>query len=126
MKSKTNLLQLIVFSGILLMFSCVKDKPIETVCNVANPLTDLDWLKSKVQSIGELNPDASKYIMIQSATYNGETVFLQTNCNPAGNSVFPVYNCTGAFVGNMAELGFDKFTNQSILWKPNNSACSSN
>jgi hypothetical protein len=127
MKNKTNLLKLIVFSAILLMFSCVKDnKSVDTICNVNNPLTELDWLKSKIQAIGELNADVSKYIMIQSATYSGETVFIQTNCNPAGNSIYPVYNCTGVLLGNMAELGFDNFTNQSILWKTSNSACSSN
>ena len=128
MKNKTNFLHLIVFSGILLMFSCVKDKsqPLATICNVTNPLTQLDWLQSKVKSIVELNPDVSKYIMIQSATYNSETVFIQTNCDPLGNSNYPVYNCSGVFIGNMAELGFNYFTNQSILWKASNSACSTN
>jgi hypothetical protein len=125
MKIKLNLPLLLIFSGFILLFSCKKNNPTDN-CNVANPTTDLPWLKSKIETILQLSPEAYKYEAITMATYNEGTVFIESNCDPLANSVFPVYNCKGELLGNMAELGIKNFTNNSLIWKPSNSACNVN
>jgi hypothetical protein len=60
------------------------------------------------------------------AVYQGETVFIQTSCDPLGNSVFPVYNCSGELVGYLGEISSGSLTNLSVLWIPANSACNVN
>jgi hypothetical protein len=126
MKSRLNFLQLLIFSGFILIFSCQKNKSTDNKCNVANPVTDLSWLKSKIETIQQMSPDVYKYETITMATYNGGTVFMESTCNPLASSVVPVYNCSGELLGYIGELKADDFTDISIIWKPSNSACNIN
>ena len=91
--------KLIAFSAILLMlagsfFSCgEKDCQCnnEKVCNVENPLTDLLWLKSKVDEITLLFQGNPLHIAISQCIYgDGKTGFLEDR----GNIAF-FYNCEG-------------------------------
>lgn len=123
MKTKINLLQLLIFAGFMLLFSCEKNKNSDNKCNVSNPLTDLAWLKSTVSSIEQLSPDVSKYYVIAMATYNGETVFIESNCDPLANSLSPIYNCSGVLQAYLTEINPQNLTDRNIIWKPANSAC---
>jgi hypothetical protein len=123
MKSKLNLRQLLIFSCFLFIFSCEKDYLSDNTCNVSNPLKELPWLKSAIQNIEQLSPDESKYSYISMAKYNGETVFIESNCNPVADSVFPVLNCAGQKIGIMGEISPDSLINRKVIWKPANSVC---
>ena len=107
----------------LLVFSCKKDKPGVKTCDVLYPSQELPWLRNKIDGLEQLSPDISKYYMITMATYQGETVFIETNCDPLGNSAFPVYNCSGDQIGFLGQISQANLTNRSILWIPVNSAC---
>jgi hypothetical protein len=123
MKSEQTLRQLVLFSVFLLVFSCEKDHLSDNTCNVSNPLIELDWLKNAIQNTEQLSPDVSKYYYVSMAKYNGETVFIEGNCDPLANSVFTVLNCTGESIGVMGEINPDSLTDRKIIWKTTDSAC---
>jgi hypothetical protein len=123
MKSKRNFCQLMIFSVFLLFFSCDKDHMSDNTCNVSNPLKELEWLKSTIQNIEQLSPDASKYYYISMAKYNGETVFIEGNCDPLANSVLPVLSCNGEQLGVLGEINPDSLTDRKVIWKTANSVC---
>lgn len=123
MKSKLNLRQLLIFSGFLLIFSCEKDYLSDNTCNVSNPLKELEWLKNTIQNIEQLSADASKYYFVSMAKYHEETVFIEGNCDPLADSVFPVLNCAGERIGILGEINPDSLINRKVIWKSKNSAC---
>ncbi|HUV00678.1 MAG TPA: hypothetical protein VMW32_06940 [Bacteroidales bacterium] len=108
------------------LFSCEKDK-FENTCGVDNPLEDLAWLKEQIESIEQTNPERLKYYYIKMAEYEGQTVFLPWNCDPAANSIFIVLDCSGERIGIIGSgedmISWDQLTGQQVIWKPENSAC---
>ena len=123
MKKYLHPLQLFTFVILLLVFSCEKDILSDNTCNVDNPLEQLDWLKNTIQIIEQSNPEWSKYYLISMAKYKGETVFIQSNCNPLANSVFPVLNCSGQLLGVLGEIPLESLSDRNVIWKSVNSAC---
>jgi len=123
MKKHLQPLQLFTFTFLLLAFSCEKDILSDNTCNVDNPLEQLDWLKVTIQNIEQSNPEWSKYYLITMAKYNGETVFIISNCNPVANSVFPVLNCSGQLLGVLGEIPSESLSDRNVIWKSVNSAC---
>lgn len=102
------------------LLSCDKDEAeesIDDVCNVSNPIEDLDWLKEKINSVNQ-----DEYSYYNMASYQGETVFYYGNCDPAINYVSIVRNCTGDSLGFTFDL-YDELTEISTIWKHENSVC---
>lgn len=116
-------LQLLTLIFLLLVFSCEKDILSDNTCNVDNPLEQLDWLKDTIQSLGQSNPEWSKYYLVTMAKYSGETVFIISNCNPAANSVFPVLNCSGELQGILGGVPYESLSDRNVIWKAVDSAC---
>lgn len=79
-------------------YSC--DKALETVnmqvCNVDNPLEDIEWLKDIKLSI-QLSMRASGSQIIQ-YTYKGEPVFWVDLCYMCPDNLIQVYNCGGEVI----------------------------
>jgi hypothetical protein len=123
MKKHLQPLHLFIFIFLLLVFSCEKDILSDNTCNVDNPLEQLDWLKDTVQNIGQSNPEWAKYYLISMAKYKGETVFIESNCNPLANSVFPVLNCSGELLGVLGEIPMESLSDRNVIWRSVNSAC---
>jgi hypothetical protein len=123
MKNLITFRVLIISIGLLLVFSCEKDFLSDNTCNVKNPIEDLPWLENQIQIIKQLNPDVSKYYYISMAKYNEETVFIEGNCDPLADSVFPVLNCAGERLGVLGEIDPDSLINRKVIWKSRNSAC---
>lgn len=98
---------------------------IET-CDVLNPVEELQWLKDKIQGLEQLGTDQTKYILITMAVYQGETVFIQSNCNPLENSIFPIFNCKGEQIGVTGQISQESITARSVIWIPVNSVCNVN
>jgi len=74
-----------------IVFKSDCDKSEISPCNVDNPLTDLPWLKAKVDEITLLFQSNPLHIAIYQCTYgNGQTGFLEDR----GNVAF-FYNCEG-------------------------------
>jgi hypothetical protein len=119
MKRK-NIILVFLLSGLFFANSC--EKP--PVTNVENPLTDLPWLKAKVEEFNLLfqeNPDLS--VAIYQCKYgNNETGFLIDESNTK-----PFYNWNGevlCIIGGVAgetcsELNID-FANKKLIWKMGN------
>ena len=94
-------------------------------CNFDNPLTDLPWLKEKINEITLLFQGNSSNIAIYQCTYSSEkTCFIEDH----GNIAF-FYDCegktlcaTGGFTGKNCpdELNID-FSKKKLIWKTNNS-----
>jgi hypothetical protein len=126
MKKTFNPLLAAICFSLFLVFSCGKEKLPVTTCDVKNPLEELIWLNDKIQGFEQLPPEQEKYIMMMTAIYQGETVFIQTSCDPLGNSAFPVMNCSGELLGVTGQISQASLTNLSILWIPPNSACNAN
>ena len=123
MKKHLHAVLMLTFTFLLLVFSCEKDILSDNTCNVDNPVEQLDWLKSKIQIIEQSNPDWTKYYLISMAKYNGETVFIESNCNPLAISVFPVLNCSGELLGVLGEIPLESLSDRNVIWKSVNSAC---
>ena len=101
------------------LISCDKDDNVETnnTCNVSNPAEDLAWLKEAIENAKQ--DEYASYVM---ATYKGETVFYNDNCNPTISFVSTVLNCNGDNLGNRNDL-HDELTNITTLWKHEDSKC---
>ena len=110
---------LIVLMG---SFSACKEKEETTkelMCNVENPLTDLPWLKAKVDEITLLSQDNPLIcIAIYQCTYgNNETGFLIDEGN-----IKPFYNCNGEILcimgGDAGETCSElDIVKQELIWK---------
>ncbi|MGJ8733526.1 MAG: hypothetical protein ACSHW4_10285 [Cellulophaga sp.] len=115
---------LIYLSFCLILFiSCSNsddDKSTELICSTENPIEDLDWLKSEIESFG-------KYESVVQNTYENKTIFIFNNCNPRINSVIPVKDCTGKNIGiigkDQENIPFNILQNGTIIWKPENFEC---
>jgi len=104
--------------------SCDKSEIPPKVYNVDNPLTDLPWLKTKVEEIVlQIQNGNPVSVSIYQCTYgNGQTGFLE-DC---GNIKY-FYNCEGeklCLMGGFAgatcpELSID-FANEKLIWKAEN------
>ncbi len=96
--------------------SCSNDDDTST-CNVEKPLEELSWLNDWVNSL----TDDHEYI--RTAKYLGNDVFYYLNCDPTVAYASFTRNCEGETIGNTAELKTE-FTQDRILWLPENSECS--
>ena len=114
---------IIIYAGLMLVFSCEKDKAIANTCNVKNPTTDLEWMVNDIKFIEQLKPEESQYISISMATYNGESVFFSIYCDPTINAVFPVRNCSGATIGYWGEIPQEELKEQQVIWRSANCVC---
>jgi len=102
---------------------CKKNNIMNNSCEFENPLTDLSWLKDKVDEITLLFQGNSLHIAIYQCTYgDGETGFLLDQGN-----LKPFYNCNGVILctmgGFMGEtcpgLKID-LENKKLIWEINN------
>jgi hypothetical protein len=102
--------------------ACEKNK--EKVCNVKNPLTDLPWLKAKVEELTLLYQETPSDVAIYQCRYGkGQMGFLVDLGNIAS-----FYNCEGEVLcatGGVAgvtcpdelNIGFD---NRKLIWQIDN------
>jgi hypothetical protein len=108
---------------IAVLFSCEKDNLSNNTCNVKNPLKDLEWIRNDISFIEQLSPEESQYIAIIMATYNGETVFYSTYCDPTMEPVYPIHNCAGEIIGYWGEIPDEELKDQQVIWKSANCIC---
>jgi hypothetical protein len=97
-------LYLFLLAMCLIGTACKEDKPqeIEKICNVDNPLTDLPWLKAKIDEINSLVQDTIKrrFVDIYQCEYNnGETGFLINE-----GFTHPFYSCNGDIICKLGGL----------------------
>jgi hypothetical protein len=110
-------------TGLMLIFSCEKDKSIPNTCNVKNPTTDLEWMVNDIKFIEQLKPEESQYISISMATYKGESVFFSIYCDPTIDAIFPVRNCSGETIGYWGEIPQEELKDQQVIWRSANCIC---
>jgi hypothetical protein len=122
-KGRINPFLILIYSGLVLIFSCEKDKGIANTCGVKNPTTDLEWMLNDIKFIEQLQPEESQYISITMATYNSESVFFSIYCDPTIDAVFPVRNCSGAVIGYWGEIPQEELKNQQVIWRSANCIC---
>ena len=71
--------------------SCKDESSNKKICNVNNPLTDLPWLKVKVDELTLLSQDNSLHISIYQCKYGDRQIgFFEFHGNAN-----PFYNCDG-------------------------------
>lgn len=101
---------------LLLSFSCSDD---EQTCGVDDPLTDLAWLKAKID---EAEDNGWKNVTIYQGRYRFQTVFVYDICCTTCLTRIPVYNCEG-------EELFTLYTEEKtlsdvkVLWQSENYVC---
>lgn len=81
----------------LLLVGCSKDSnDNKQICNLADPLNELAWLKEIKNSL----TNCSCQISILQATYDGQTVFYTAMTDPLcdGVQTYTLYNCDGKVV----------------------------
>jgi hypothetical protein len=119
MKTLLKLFSVITIVISFVTIGCDKPKTPDSTCNVDNPLTDLPWLKTKIEELTLLYQDNPLSVAIYQCTYsNGQTGFLEER----GNIAF-FYNCKGETLCTMGgvvgetcpELNID-FANGKLIW----------
>ena len=95
-------------------------------CNVNNPIEDLQWLKSMVDSIKADDSALSKYYFLEIAEYKDETIFISNNCCPICSTVISVYKCNGEFFDFLTSEISSNLKNRRIIFKRNDFVCSKN
>ena len=113
----------------LLFINCdnANDLNIGTFCSVENPIEELAWLKNEIDDREQNITESSKYLYIMQSTHSGETIIIYGNCDPLINSVYPVYNCNGEFIGiigqRIGDIPFEVLSAGQTIWNINDFAC---
>jgi len=103
-----------LFSGACLLFSCEKSN---SLCGGNDPINDLPWLEQEISRLSSLN----QCYNISRSTYEKQTVFIISNCEPYINSVPLLYNCDGNVL-NLSATDYQnlKFSGSiELIWKSN-------
>lgn len=103
-----------ILLGACLLLSCEKSN---NLCGGNDPKTNLPWLE---QEISRLNSRNQCY-NISRSTYEKQTVFIISNCEPNVNNVPILYDCEGKILYLSAEDYQNlKFTGLiELIWKSN-------
>ena len=108
-----KLLGLIV---IVLILSACENKDTIPICGNLNE-EESNWIQNQIENIKQ---NGDRYSYVVQAKYNGELVYSFQGCDPAALYAIIYFRCNGEQISN-AEL--DEFTNQQIIWRPDNSVC---
>jgi hypothetical protein len=113
MKLKLFFIAVLFFSACLLL-SCEKSN---SLCGGNDPMNDLPWLEQEINHLSSLN----QCYNISRSTYERQTVFIISNCEPNTNSVPLLYNCDGIILNlSVADYQNLKFTGSiELIWKSN-------
>jgi hypothetical protein len=108
----------------LLLASCAKNDIGNPVCDVANPVKDLPWLKAEIEGNYATPNDVMDYIVYR-ATLHGATVFYTDICCPVCNTSPPfIKNCAGETIGQMSvSVDRSELKNVTVIWHSNNGVC---
>jgi hypothetical protein len=109
----------------LALVSCKNDDDDgDKVCSVNDPITELPWLKKKIDSLNETRNEYSKYQSISHATFRGSSVFAPGNCCPTCLTDATFYwNCAGHRI-SIPEQEWAEVTDRKIIWRDKDYACS--
>ncbi len=89
-------------------------------CGVKNPTEDLSWLKQEISKRDQNLTDLNKYFFIQQAEYEGQTVFVYSNCCPFCDTMLLVYNCEGVLLQSSDN---QKIINSKVIYRPSDFKC---
>ena len=94
-------------------------------CGVENPIEDLDFLRLEVERRNDDTSEDAVFCFIEQAEIDGQTIFLYNDCNPRINKAVPIFDCSGASIGNLGDENFDSdaITNRTIIFSPPDFAC---
>ncbi|HMJ71221.1 MAG TPA: hypothetical protein VK508_20135 [Cyclobacteriaceae bacterium] len=110
--------RLLFFLTILAVVSC-KDKDEPQVCDVEDPVNELQWLKDKAAEI-QNSEFSAKYFYIEEADYNGQVVFYVNNCCPMCTTFITYYDCSGT---PLEEVDASQVKNGRRIWTPEGLEC---
>ena len=118
---------LVLLAAFTLCISCSDDGdalPQNAACDVDNPVDDLDWLRTLVNTIKDDESNIANSFYIQMATFDNAPVFLQNNCCTICNTVVPIYNCQGESLGFLGgEIKPADLSDQRIIFERDDSTC---
>jgi hypothetical protein len=115
--------------SVCVMVSCKKeDNSVqEQICNVDNPLTDLEWLHQKVAEFKLYSPVAHMniYIRVSQCTYDTNKIgFLIEDCVDCTEAIGQFFNCDGELLcsfggmtGSLCEEFNVDIENKKIIWE---------
>ncbi len=106
-------------AALTLLFSCEEDdnSNSDDICNVSDPIEELDWLKEAIESMKD-----DEYLYCKMAKYKGKTVFFWGSCDPLANGSSIVVSCSGENLGYTNDL-YDELTEMAVIWKHEDSQC---
>ncbi|WP_276374177.1 hypothetical protein [Chryseolinea sp. H1M3-3] len=107
----------------VLFLSCSDDGHLNT-CGVADPATELQWLKAEIEYNSQTGSLYADYI-IYHTIYKGRRVFVSLLCCPVCNTSPPlVRTCSGRLVGAIGDdIPSDILRNAQVIWRTNNGVC---
>ena len=86
----------IIVVALLLFISCSKENDQKQICNLADPINELPWLKEIKSSLTNCTSEVS----IVQATYQSQTVFYTAITDPLFDGIqsYTLLNCEGKVV----------------------------
>lgn len=103
-----------LFFSACLLISCEKSN---SLCGGNDPINDLPWLELEISRLSSLK----QCYNISRSTYEKQTVFIISNCDPYINSVPILHDCDGKILYLSAEDYQNlKFSGAiELIWKSN-------
>jgi len=111
---------LAVAAIVVLTISCKDKDTLPTVCGVVDPVTELPWLKAKVEARANEKTEFQKKQYLTQADYEGNWVFFFGICCPNCNYLIEFYDCDGNVV---TVEDYTKLKKQTVIWKPEGFEC---
>jgi len=112
---KVNSIVTILLIVVLLSLnSCEKAN---RLCGGNDPVNELPWLKVEISRLSSQN----KCYTISRSSYNAQTVYIISSCEPNIDSIPLLYRCDGTLINlSESELKEVKFTGKiELIWKSN-------
>lgn len=112
-----------VFMLLIVFGSCEYHSFSFNTCEVRDPVSDLPWLKNRIEEMQRDQSGIGKYFYIAEGSYNGQTVFIFGNCCWMCSTIVPVYNCDGVLLFYLNGTNSEKIGGYTLLWCPGDLVC---
>jgi hypothetical protein len=103
-----------LFLCLTLLLSTCSDDDRDNTCSVDDPVRDLPWLKSAIETY---QLPGSSDVIIEQGTYRFKTVFIiDVCCLTCRMAPLPVYTCEGVAIDRLSHDD-ENIKNEKVIWK---------
>lgn len=121
---KASKISIVVFLGLSMIFGCKKDDP-EKIgpCGVKDPITELPWLKQRIELFESSLPNNWALAAIGTIVYRKERVFWIYDINSSGGA--RLFRCDGTsfYLPALSEANEEERQISILIASPKSAMC---